>query len=123
MPNNNPTSWEGAEPRAWSLSQKIIAGMGAVILLMLCGIGTLVILGFNTQNTRITDVQGTLCTQIAELKHQHQEETKTANAILFRLVEDVAILKANQAQRLERERLQMHMEGDKRNGSSNGRVK
>jgi phage-related minor tail protein len=82
------------EPKAWTLTNTILAAMGAVIVVLLG-------LGFNSVISSIKDGDKAIYDQLSEIKIQHKE---TSHQIL-EIVKTVATLKANQDARLEREKL------------------
>lgn len=102
----NDTKWELGfipEPKAWFLSSKIMAGMAALITLMLSAICILVVMGFNALERKGTDSHLALCAQLNKIEAAALEDKKSTNAILMKVVEDVAVVKTNQQARLNRE--------------------
>ena len=92
----------GTEPRAWSLSNKIITAMGAIIVILLG-------LGFASIQSQIRDGDVAINSQLAEIKAQY----KDSNAHILEFVKELgmfktemAIIKTNQVARMERERIQ-----------------
>ena len=100
------TKWESGfvpEPKAWFLSSKIMAGMAALITLMLTAICVLVVMGFNALERKGTESHLALCAQLNKIEAAALEDKKLTNAVLMKVVEDVAVVKTNQQARMIRE--------------------
>ncbi len=83
------------EPKAWSLVHWLIAGMGAVIILLLT---------LNLAMMRESDQ--TVVHQIAELRTQLTTQLSDYNKIMTELAKRVIVLEVNQQARLDRERME-----------------
>ncbi len=110
---NNPTLWEPPEPKAWLMSSKIITSLGLLIILMLGAIGTLVVMGFNSQNMKIETGDAAIYKTITEGHAQTTKalerlelQTEKLNGIIMDHTKAIATLQANQCARLEREKLE-----------------
>ena len=90
------------EPKAWSIANSIMAGMGAVIVILLG-------LGFNSILSQIKDGDTVINARLAEIIQQHKE---TSNHVMELIKDmgsfkaDLAIIKTNQVARMERERIE-----------------
>jgi hypothetical protein len=106
---NNPTTWESPnkEPVAWALNSKIMVWAGGAIGILVTAVGVLVFAGFNAQERKMDAGYSALCTQLVKIEQTAAEEKRATNTILYRLVEDMAVVKTNQNARLERERIEL----------------
>jgi hypothetical protein len=84
-----------SEPRAWTLTNTMLAAMGAIILILLG-------FGFNSITNQIKDGDYGINQQLIEIKQQNKE---TGHQLL-EMTRIITILKTNQDIRLERERLE-----------------
>ncbi len=83
------------EPKAWSLIHWLVAGMGAIIILLLT---------INLAMMRESDQ--TVIRQIAELRGLFNSQLVEQNKIFGELVKRVIVLEVNQQARLDRERME-----------------
>jgi hypothetical protein len=91
-----------SEPKAWNLANTVITTLGGIVaILLITGIG-LMMGDRDSIKKQIADGDSVIYQELREIKQQNKE---TANHFL-KLTEDVAILKANQQARLEREKIE-----------------
>jgi hypothetical protein len=88
------------EPNVWSITNKILVAAGSAISLLIIAVATLVLMGFNTQDSRRIADNAALLSQICEIK----DATKTINGVLLTLTKDISRIDANQLERMNRER-------------------
>lgn len=105
---NNPTAWESPnkEPVAWALNSKILVWAGGAIGILITAVGVLVFAGFNAQDRKMDAGYSALCAQLVKIEQTAAEEKRSTNAILYKLVEDMAVVKTHQTARLDRERIE-----------------
>ena len=88
----------------WTITNKILIAAGTSISLLIIAVASLVVMGFNAQNSKIDQGNASLLSHIAEIKQQHRETSKTTSDLLFGMTKDIARIDANQQDRLNRER-------------------
>ena len=104
-------SSSNGEARAWGLQSKLLAGMGAIIIVSLGAIGTMALLGFSNLQTQMQTGDKVIYDKIntdnadvkARLGEICQQNAKT-NEILMKHTEEIAVLRTNQQARLDIER-------------------
>jgi hypothetical protein len=104
------------EPNVWSITNKILVIAGSAISLLVAAVATLVILGFNAQNAKISEGDAIINARLTDLQVQHREEANKMNSIIYGLTKDVARIDANQQSRIDREREERRRNGDKEKG-------